>query len=119
MWLVNVILLYLAVGLLPTYYTLGNNLFTPLQAAFFVALVWNIVLWKVGDIVKDLEIKFKAEMAMMFVYLAFNFSTLWLLARLAVITGFGVSSYIYVFLLAFVANFVQYKTWQWTDKKRK
>jgi len=119
LWFVNFLLIYVAVSFLPTNYTVGNDLFTPFQSAVFTSFVWNMVIWKVGNLMKEFEVNIKAEMNMMFVYLAFNFVSIWLLARFAVLTGFGVSSYLYVFLLAFVANFVQYKTWLWVDSKKK
>ena len=118
LWLVNVVLLYLAEMLLPTQFTLGNNLFTPMLAALFTGFVWNVVLWNAEGMFKDLEMQSKNMMVMMGEYLGLNFVTLWLLARFAVLTGFGVSSYVYVFGLAFVANFVQYQTWVLTSKKK-
>jgi len=92
-------------------------MFTLIQSAFFVGFIWNVVLWNIEPTFKDMEIKLKGMMPMMLSYLAINFATIWILARLAVITGFGVSSFVYVFGLAFVANFVQYQVWEYTEKK--
>lgn len=98
-------------------YTLGNNLFTPLQALVFNAFVWNFVVWNTDKFMDDMEIKLKNPAPMMLAYLASNFFTLWLLARFAVITGFGVSSAGYVLILAFVANIIQFLIWKGMDKK--
>jgi len=117
LWSTNIVLLYSANMLLPTHFTLGNDMFTLIQSAFFVGFIWNVVLWNIEPTFKDMEIKLKGMMPMMLSYLAINFATIWILARLAVITGFGVSSFVYVFGLAFVANFVQYQVWEYTEKK--
>lgn len=118
LWMVNVALIYLAVMIFPDNYALGNSIFTPLQAALFTGFIWNYVLWNVEPTFKNLEINVKSPMAMMLIYLAINFATIWLLARLSFMSGFGVGSYVYVFILALVANFVQYGVWQLTDKKK-
>lgn len=118
LWGVNVALLYLAMLLLPTGYALGNNIFTPVQAAVFVAFVWNYVLWNAESEIKRMEIKLANPAAMMGLYLALNFATLWVLARFAVLTGFGISSWMHVLGLAFVGNFVQYGVWKMTQKKK-
>lgn len=119
LWIVNIALLYLANKLFPLYYTLGNNLFTPMQAAVFSGLIWNWVLWNAGSELKKFELDTKSAMGMMLEYLAINFVTVWLIARFAYMTGFGVASFLYVFGLAFVANFVQYKVWTAVDAKGK
>lgn len=118
-WVTNTLMLFLAAMLLPTHFTLGNNLFSALQAALFVGFVWDAVLWKGESWFADLEMQSKNPMVMMVQYLAVNFATLWVLARLAVVTGFGVSSFVYIFGLAFVANFVQYQIWQMAGSSKK
>ncbi len=118
-WLANTAMLYLANVLLPAHFTLGNNLFSTMQATVFTAFIWNVVIWNGESWFKDLELQSKSPMVMMLQYLGLNFATLWLLARLAVLTGFGVSSFLYVLGLAFIANAVQYQIWQRTSKKRK
>ncbi|MFC1649588.1 hypothetical protein ACFL2C_02640 [Patescibacteria group bacterium] len=117
LWAINTIILYLAAMLLPANYSLGNHIFTPMQAALFTGFVWNYVLWNVEPMSKDLEIDLKSPTTMMLVYLGVNFASIWLLARLAFMSGFGVSSYMYAFILALVANLVQYGAWRMMEKK--
>jgi len=117
LWAVNSALLYLAAMFVPVHYTLGNNMFTSFQAALFTGFVWNHILWHAESMFKDLEIKAGSPMSKMLTYLILNFGLLWLLARFAFLTGFGVSSYMYVLVLALVGNFVQYSAWRMMDKK--
>ena len=118
LWLVNTVLLYLAPKLMPGNYTLGSSSLSPIQSAVIMGFIWNWVLWHTGDYLKEFEIKLKGALPMMLIYLGVNFALLWLIARFAVITSFGVSSYMYVLLLAAVANFIQYLTWQAMDKRK-
>jgi hypothetical protein len=103
---------------MPERYALGNDIFTPLQAALFTGFVWNWVLWLIEPAFKDLEIKLDNPMFMMGAYFVVNFASIWLLARFAVLTGFGVFSYVWVFALALVANFVQYAVWTYLRKAK-
>jgi len=75
------------------------------------------VLWEIEPVFKDLEIKIKDEKHMALAYLAVNFVTVWMLARFAFFTGFGVSSYVYVAILVLIANFVQFAVWKGTEEK--
>lgn len=118
-WLINIALLYGSYMFLPVHFALGNNLFTPFMAAVFTAFIWNIVLWNIEPMFTDLELEFKSPLSMMLSYLAVNFATLWLLARMAFTTGFGVSSFVYIFGLAFIANLLQYQAWLWMEKQGK
>lgn len=117
LWLINVLLLVTFSILFPMNYALGNSLFTPLQAVVFAGLIWNLVIWYAGPFFEDLGLKLMDSWQMMMGYLLINFGVLWVLARLSVITGFGISSWSYVLGLAIVANVVQYFTWQFVDKK--
>lgn len=117
-WLINAALLYLVAMFMPANFKLGNNIFTAIQAALFTGFVWNWVLWNSESTFKDLEIDVRSPMAMMIAYLGVNFVTIWLLARFAFMSGFGVSSYIYVFMLALVGNLLQYMAWRVMDKKK-
>lgn len=116
-WTVNSALLFLANAVFPEKYALGNSIFIPLQSVAFTGLVWAFVVWNVEKMAKDFEIDMKGNMEMMLVYLAVNFAALWLMARFAFIFGFGVFNFVWVLLLAFVANIVQYLVWNYSQKK--
>ncbi len=118
LWLVNSALIYLANSFLPANYALGNDIFTPLQAAMFTGLVLNWIIWNVEKQLKEFEIKLEGQMQMMLAYLLVNFASLWIFARLAFIFGFGVISFVWVFALALVANFAQYFVWSYLSKKK-
>jgi hypothetical protein len=116
-WLTDVILLYLSEIIFPDNYELGNSFLASYQAAFFTGLVWSWLIWNVEPQLKKFEIKLEGQLGMIISYLVANFAILWFLARFAVLTGFGVSSYLYVALLALVANIIQYFIWQNLERK--
>lgn len=118
LWLVNVVLLYAATILFPENYTLGNSIFSDWQAAVFSGFVWNYAIWNLVPMLKEYDLKFEGKNALMLVYLAANFVTLWLIARFSFMTGYGIGSWMYVLGLAVVANFVQFFAWQATAKKK-
>lgn len=104
--------------LLPLHFELGNSMLSPFQAAVLSGFVWNWVVWHTESYLKEFEIKLKDSFSMMASYLVVNFATIWILARFAVITGVGIGSYLYVLLLAAVANFAQFAAWQAMEKKK-
>ncbi|HKB88643.1 MAG TPA: hypothetical protein VKC53_03250 [Patescibacteria group bacterium] len=111
MWLVNMVLLVLANMYWPRNFVLGSMTVSKWTAVVGVALLWNAALWATQPVADKLKVKLNSPMKMMLAYLAANFVALWVLARLGPGVGFGVSSSVLVFGLAFVANFVQYLVW--------
>ena len=118
LWLVNSALIYFANSFMPKNFALGNDIFTPLQAAAFTGLVWNWIIWNVEKQLKEFEIKLDGQMQMMLAYLLVNFGSLWIFARLAFVFGFGVISFVWVFALALVATLVQYFVWSSLSKAK-
>lgn len=118
LWVVNALLLYLANMLLPSNFELGNSMLSPLQATAIASFIWNWVLWHTETYLKDFDIKLKDPLSMMSAYFLVNFASIWIIARFAVITGVGISSYLYVLLLAALANFVQFVLWRAMENKK-
>ena len=77
----------------------------------FAALAWTVLIWFTQPVLKKLKLNLDKGMAMMIAYLLANFVSLWLVTRLGPAIGFGVSGIMWVFALAFVANFIQYLVW--------
>jgi hypothetical protein len=117
-WVINAVLLYLFQMVFPTHYTLGNSILEPYQAAVITSFVWNFVLWNVEPLLKTVDIQLKGAMNMALGYLVVNFALVWLIARYSILSGVGISSVLYVFLLALVANFLQYFAWMQLEKQK-
>ena len=105
-WVLDSLLLYLATLAYPTAYTLGNFRLSTLWAAIVAGFIWTVLVWFSEPIVAIVKLKVSDKMKMVF-YLFVNFVALWLVARIAPYSGFGVASFVWAFLLALVANFAQ------------
>jgi uncharacterized membrane protein YvlD (DUF360 family) len=106
-WILDSILLYLATLIYPAAYTLGNFRFTFFWAAIVAGFIWTVLVWFSEPLAGIFKVKPKGNMVLVF-YLMANFVALWLTARIAPYSGFGVASFVWAFVLALVANFAQY-----------
>ena len=106
-WLLDSLLLYLATVVYPAAYTLGTFRLSTLWAAILAGFIWTVLVFFSEPIVAIVKLKVPDTMKLVF-YLFVNFVALWLVARIAFFSGFGVASFVWVFVLALVANFVQY-----------
>ncbi len=116
---VNAIVLYVGSMLFPTDLVLGNNILSPVLAALVTGTILSAVMALLEPILKSLKLKIKNEMHLALVYLVFNILGLWVLAKLANYSGFGVSSYMVVVVLGLVLNTLQYGVWKMLDSKKK
>ena len=116
---VNAIVLYVGSMLFPTDLVLGNNILSPVLAALVTGTILSAVMALLEPILKSLKLKIKNEMHLALVYLVFNILGLWVLAKLANYSGFGVTSYIVVIILGLVLNTLQYGVWKMLDGKKK
>lgn len=117
--LVNAIVLYVGSMLFPTDIVVGNSTWSPLFAALVTGVILSGVMALPEPILKSLKLKIKNEMYWALLYLVFNILGLWVLARLANYSGFGVSSYIVVIVLGLIMNMLQYGVWKMLDGKKK
>jgi uncharacterized membrane protein YvlD (DUF360 family) len=104
-WAINSIVLLLANAYYPANFVLGNAVMTPTMAGILTGFLLTLLLRVFGSFSR----KPKSNRFLMFVYyfLANSF-VLWLLARISVVTGFGIPSFKYAFYLGFVVCLVQW-----------
>ena len=111
MWVVNAVLIWLANMLYPANFVLGSLTMSAWSGIIAAALLWTALIWFTEPLAAKFKVKLKKGMPMMIAYLVSNFVSLWLLSRLGPAIGFGVSSWVYVLSLAFVANIAQFISW--------
>lgn len=111
MWLINAVLLLLANMFLPANFVLGTHRTGVLMAAVSASLLWTIIVYLVDPLLRKLGVKTGSDMKSVVIYLVANFVAIWITARMAPLTGFGVASFIWVALLAVVGNIVQFINW--------
>ncbi|MBI2065952.1 phage holin family protein [Candidatus Woesebacteria bacterium] len=106
-WVLDSLLLYLASVVYPAAYVLGTFRLSVFWAAIFAGFLWTVLVWFSEPIVAIVKLKISDKMKTFF-YLFANFVALWLVARISAYSGFGIASFVWAFLLALIANFVQY-----------
>jgi hypothetical protein len=111
-WLVNTVILYLAAMVAPQYFELGSEFISELPGALLSGLLVTLFTWAAKPIVESLKIKLKGTVNMFFFYWAANFVAIWLVARFASYTGFGITAYYWAFTLGFFVNISQWGMWQ-------
>jgi len=107
-WLVNSILIYLANSLYPSPFELGTATVSRAFAPFLAGLLLTIIC-KLGKFLTiQLKIELKGRYAKFAYYWLVNSAGLWIIARLAPLSGFGVSSYYWAVALGFFVNLAQW-----------
>ncbi|MBN1168523.1 phage holin family protein [Candidatus Woesebacteria bacterium] len=118
-WAMHAAVLYIFPMVFPMRYTLGNSFLDPYHAVVITSFLWSLILWLVRPFFKTLDVEIKCTVNNMALgCLLINFATVWMIARYSIITGVGISSFVYVFLMALVANFAQYFAWKKLGKKK-
>ena|SRR3989304_1956021 len=116
-WIADLVLLYLAVLFMPQYFTLGTYRLSTTTALIIASLVWTIIVWLVNPVLKRLKVEIKGTLQMAVFFWLANFAALWITARLAPYTGFGVSRFTWILGLALIANLVQFGIWKISKSK--
>jgi hypothetical protein len=122
-WLVNGLLLWVAVWVFPGRFVLGNSILSPLLAAVAAGLGISVLV-TLGAMFKPMTDKVSPAMQGMWLTLVYfwlvNAGAIWITARMAGLLGFGVVSYYWVGLLAMVTNLAQWGVWElWGEKEGK
>jgi len=106
-WVHNGVIIYFASQIFPTKFVLGNFRFTALLSilvsAFSLTLFLEIVSIGLSKVKK---IKFDSNNRFVTFWIA-NFLGLWLIARMAPLTGFGVVRFTWLIGLSFLVNILQ------------
>ena len=101
-------LIYLVAVLFPDLIVLGNASLSNWLGAIVTSLLLTAVLTQIEPIIKALKIKIANDLYWGFLFGVVNIMGLWLIARIAEWTGFGIASVYVAVVLGFVLNLVQY-----------
>jgi hypothetical protein len=106
-WIHNGILIYLANQIFPLKFVLGNFRYTSLYAILISSFLLTLFLEFVSlSLMKLKKMKFDGKRRFSIFWVA-NFIGLWLLARFAPITGFGVVKFTWLIGLSLLVNILQ------------
>jgi uncharacterized membrane protein YvlD (DUF360 family) len=107
-WLLNSLIILFASRLLGNNYVLGNAVMPPFVAGIFTGFLLTILTKSFKPLLVKLGIVKKSRKSMFLAYWIVNSILIWVLARLSVITGFGIPAFYWAFILGFVTSFGQW-----------
>ncbi len=111
-WLLNSILLYLAELLFPAYFVLGNFWLSGPAAMFWVGLWISIIVWIAQSLPEKFNVKIDGPLKMFTYYWLVNLAAIWVLARFAQLSGFGITAFYWAIFLGLIANVTQWGLWK-------
>lgn len=109
LWVANTLLLVVVAAVFPRDVVLGNISITKPLASILNGFILTVVIYFVPTIAKKLDLKISNEKANLVSYFLADLLIIWILKRLADTTGLGVSSVLFVIILAVLAAIVQFK----------
>ena len=106
-WVVNTVVLLVANSIFGGNVVVGNQSISTGLSAIFAGLVLTALIPLAPKAVEQTGYKIKNQNVWPAIFLALNVVVLWILKRLAVVTGFGISSILWVIILAITITFVE------------
>ena len=117
-WVLDSLLLYLAELIFPDYFVLGNFWLSGPLAMLWAGLWLTVILWGAMTLPKRLNINIDKPLKMFLYYWLTNLVAIWVLARFAALSGFGIAAFYWAIGLGLVANLVQWGLWTGLEKAR-
>ena len=106
-WVVNTVVLLIVNAIFGGNVVVGNQSISTGLSAIFAGLVLTALIPLAPKAVEQTGYKIKNQNVWPAIFLSLNIVTLWILKRLAVVTGLGVASILWVIILAIIITFVE------------
>lgn len=103
-WIVNSIILGLATAFFPKSFTLGNAFLSVPLAAIFSGFLLTVLLLLAKGLAKGGNLKTKGKLFMFSYYWGSAAFGIWLVARIATISGFGIARFTWAIIAGFVVS---------------
>lgn len=116
-WLVNSLIFYFAPFVLNGMVVVGNVRLASFMASVISGFLLTLAVSVTMPIFTSLKIKLTDEWQWALAYLFVNVVALWVIARYADLTGFGISNAWVAIILGVVFNLAQWGTWRLVDPK--
>jgi len=111
-WLLGSLFLYLATLFYPANFELGNFWLSSLAAAFWAGFWLTALVWAAKPALVKFNLKLKGRAKMFLFYWLCNSAAIWIVARFAPLTGFGISRFYWAIGLGLILNLGQWGLWQ-------
>src|SRR3989304_1359910 len=107
-WIVNTVVLSLTNTLFPGEFELGNAGLSIPAAALFSGLLLTVLLLVARGLARSKYFLIKGRLLMFVYYWGATSVAIWLIARVASVSGFGISSYKWAIALGFATAFIHW-----------
>jgi len=106
-WVVNTVVLLIVNAIFGGNIVVGNQSISTGLSAIFAGLVLTALIPLAPKAVEHTGFKIKNQNVWPVIFFSLNIVTLWILKRLAVVTGLGIASILWVIILAIIITFVE------------
>lgn len=107
-WLINTALILGANSLFPQNYVLGNAVIPPVYAALFTGFLLTVLCRAAKPVATKLKAQEKGRYVMFLIYFGVNTISIWVLARVSFLTGFGISAFYFAIFLGLATDLGQW-----------
>lgn len=107
-WVANSVTILISAAVLKGNVVLGNDKVSPSLASVIAGLILTLIVTFTPQFVEKSGFKIKDDKLWALIFLAVNFVGLWIIKRLAILTGLGISSILWVLILAVALTLVQW-----------
>ncbi|OGF99228.1 hypothetical protein A2Y99_04590 [Candidatus Gottesmanbacteria bacterium RBG_13_37_7] len=109
-FLVNIIILLIISLLFPSNLIFGNAQLSSLAALMLNGLLFTLAFLAIDPLYRNFNLKITSDIAWIFVYGIENILITWVFARLAKLTGLGISSYFIALFTGVILTVGQFMT---------
>lgn len=106
-WLLNSLVIYLTGRLFPDFVVLGNWRFSQVESALYAGFWVTVFFWSMWDFLYVRGVAMSKLPGAFWVFYGMNVVSVWLVSRFSHIAGMGISSFLWAFIIAFMANLTQ------------
>lgn len=117
LWVVNLVIFTVANLFFSDKIVLGNALLPYVAALLITTFLLTAAIFLIKPALAYTNLKIKGGLNWFLIYIIANIVLVWVLARLAVITGFGITSFLVAVVLGIVLNIGQWGFAKVTNKK--
>lgn len=107
-WVVDSVVLLLLSVVLSKQIVLGNSTMAGAMSAVICAFIITLVLYFAPFVAKRMDLKFKDERIFIILYVVLLIPFIWIIKKLSLITGMGLSNNLIILVVAFVISVVYF-----------
>lgn len=118
-WLTNTFVIYILGLAFPDVLVLGNAKLVSLEASVYSAFWLTFFVWCMWDFIFIRGVKLEPAPLAFLYFFTVNSLGVWLVTRYSEYTGFGITSFVWAFVVGLIANSLQRFVWKYVVERNK